>query len=38
MLSAMLAAAPVSLLITLALARSYFFDAYGQLKNMDNNA
>ena len=38
MLSAMLAAAPVSLLITLAVARAYSFDAYGQLKNMDKTA
>ena len=38
MLSAMLAAAPVSLLITLAVARVYSFDAYGQLKNMDKTA
>lgn len=37
-LSAMLAAAPVSLLITLTLARRHFFDAYGQLKDMDKNA
>lgn len=38
MLSAMLAAAPVSLLITLAVARVYSFDAYGQLKNIDKAA
>ena len=37
-LSAMLAAAPVSLLITLALARGYFFVAYGQLKIIKKEA
>lgn len=37
-LAAMLAAAPISLLITLALARGYFFDAYGQLKNIEKEA
>jgi putative ABC transport system permease protein len=38
MLVGMLASAPVSLLVTLLVARRYSFDSYGQLKDIDKNA